>query len=76
MQHWIFQANPDRFDVDIYIERQGAGIRGSKYELRSKFLFPLPTHRVEQGIETDKVQQTSDGKLGWVNPEPALTGTK
>ena len=22
MQHWIFQANPDHFDVDQYIERQ------------------------------------------------------
>jgi len=23
MNHWIFQANPDKFDVDTYIERQG-----------------------------------------------------
>ncbi len=22
MQHWIFQANPDRFDVDQYVARQ------------------------------------------------------
>jgi len=41
------------YKADGVIERQGAGIRGSKYELRSKFVFTLPTHMVEQGTETN-----------------------
>ena len=47
------QRAMDKLLAEGVIERQGAGKRGSKYELRSKFLFPLPTHRTEQGIETD-----------------------
>jgi hypothetical protein len=45
------------------IERQGEGKKNSRYELRSRFLFPLPTHRVEQGTETNDMNWQEEQRI-------------